>query len=194
MLTLEITSDISQELIEKIVLMDHDAYPPDDQMTWDRAYMIYGHIKDSLILLKEDGRLIGFVSIYGIRPDLVPLAIKRQRPIFAVEEKAHLLPVITEPCDGYLHNIILCPEYRGRGYRRFLYLGLKCWLDRHERLNRIWADAVSENGRRALDALGLVPCPELKGLWGGEMQNVYLAIEKQLAGIRFDPNTIQEAR
>ena len=181
MLTLEITSDISQELVEKIVLMDHDAYPPDDQMTWDRAFMIYGLIKDSLILLKEDGLMIGFLSIYGIRLNLVPLAVQRQKPIFAVEAREHLLPIITEPCDGYLHNIILHPEYRGKGYRRCLYLGLRHWLDRHAGIGRIWADAVSENGRRALDALGLSPCPDLTGLWGGEIESVRAALDRQLA-------------
>ncbi len=179
-LTLEITKEISRELIETIVHMDHDAYPPDDQMTWERAFMIYGLIKDSLILLKEDGKLAGFLSIYGVRPDLVPLAIKRRQPIFAVEEREHLLPEIAGPADGYLHNIILYPEYRGKGYRRYLYLGLKHWLDSHEGLGHIWADAVSEHGQRALEAIGFAPHPELKGLWGGEMENVRNALEKQL--------------
>ncbi len=179
-LTLEITKEISRELIETIVRMDHDAYPPGDQMTWDRAYMIYGLIQDSLILLKEDGKLIGFLSIYGVRPDLVPLAVKRQQPIFAVEEREHLLPELSGPAEGYLHNIILRPEYRGRGYRRYLYLGLKHWLDKHEGIGHIWADAVSGHGQRALEAIGLVPCSELKGLWGGKIEDVRSALEKQL--------------
>ncbi len=179
-LSLEITKEICTELIETIVHMDHDAYPPGDQMTWDRAFMIYGMTKDSLILLKEDGRLAGFLSIYGIRKDLVPLAIERQQPIFAVEEREHILPVITEPCDGYLHNIILQPDYRGKGYRRYLYLGLMHWLSRHEGIGQIWADAVSEHGQRALLALGLVPYPKLKGLWGGGINSVRSALENQL--------------
>ena len=179
-LTLEITKEIPAELIETVTRMDHDAYPVEDQMTWDRAFMIYGLIKDSLILLKEDEKLIGYLSIYGIRQDLVPLAVKRGQPIFAVEEKEHLLPHITGPADVSLHNIIILPEYQGRGLRRCLYLGMKHWLDTHGSLSRLWADAVSGHGQRALKALGLSPCPELHRLWGGEMEDVLAALNKQL--------------
>ncbi len=179
-LSLEITKEISRELIETITNMDHDAYPPDDQMTWDRAFMIYGLIKDSLILLKEDEKLIGFLSIYGIQKELVPLAIKRQQTIFAVEERKHLLTEIAGPCDGYLHNIIIYPEYRGMGYRRYLYLGLKHWLQLHEGIGQIWADAVSVHGQRALEALSFDPYPELKGLWGAGIENVQYALDRQL--------------
>lgn len=179
-LSLEITKEISRELIETITNMDHDAYPPDDQMTWDRAFMIYGLINDSLILLKEDEKLVGYLSIYGIRQDLVPLAIQRQQTIFAVEERRHLLVKIAEPCDGYLHNIIIYPEYRGKGYRRYLYLGLKHWLNRHEGIGQIWADAVSVHGQRALEALGFVPYAELKGLWGGKIEDILTALDKQI--------------
>lgn len=179
-LTIEITKEISRELIETITNMDHDAYPPEDQMTWDRAFMIYGLMKDSLILLKEDEKLLGYLSIYGIRQDLVPLAIMRQQTIFAVEERQHLLEKITGPADGYLHNIIIYPEYRGKGYRRYLYLGLKHWLNNHEGIGQIWADAVSVHGQRALHSLGFAPYPELKGLWGAKIENVQKALDKQL--------------
>lgn len=182
-LTIEITKDIPRELIETITKMDHDAYPPEDQMTWERAFMIYGLIKDSLILLKEDEKLVGYLSIYGIRQDLVPLAIKRQQTIFAVEERQHLLTEIIGPADGYLHNIIIYPEYRGRGYRRYLYLGLKHWLNNHEGIGQIWADAVSIHGQRALDALGFVPYPELKGLWGARIENVQSALDRHIQKI-----------
>jgi ribosomal protein S18 acetylase RimI-like enzyme len=179
-LTLEITKEIPRELIETVTNMDHDAYPPEDQMTWDKAFMIYGLIKDSLILLKEDGELVGYLSIYGIRKDLVPLAIKHQEPIFTAEERKHLLPDIAGTCDGYLHNIIIYPEYRGKGYRRYLYLGLWHWLNRHEGIVRIWADAVSVPGQRALMALGFEPYPELKGLWGGKIENIRSALDRQI--------------
>lgn len=179
-LTIEITKEISRELIETITNMDHDAYPPEDQMTWDRAFMIYGLMKDSLILLKEDEKLVGYLSIYGIRQDLVPLAIMRQQTIFAVEERQHLLENIVGPADGYLHNIIIYPEYQGKGYRRYLYLGLKHWLDNHVGIVQIWADAVSVHGQRALEALGFAPYPELKGLWGAKIDVVRMALDKQL--------------
>ena len=182
-LSIEITKEIPKELIETVTNMDHDAYPPEDQMTWERAYMIYGLIKDSLILLKEDNRLIGYLSIYGIRQDLVPLAIKRRQTIFAVEERQHLLTEIIGPADGYLHNIIIYPEYRGMGYRRYLYLGLKHWLKSHEGISQIWADAVSVPGQRALQALGFAPCPELKGLWGAQIGNVLEALDSQIENI-----------
>lgn len=181
MLTLEITKTIPDELIAQIVEMDHAAYPPEDQMTWDRAYMIYHCIQDSLILLKEDGRLVGHLSIYAVRPDLVPLAIREQKPIFYVEEKEHLLPVVEGPCDGYLHNIILYPEYRGRGFRRYLYLGMKRWLKTHPGIRYLWADAVSEYGQRAASSLGMKACPELDRLWGGELQTVLKALDRQIA-------------
>lgn len=187
-LSLEITKEISRELIKTITNMDHDAYPPDDQMTWDRAFMIYGLIKDSLILLTEDEKLVGYLSIYGIHKDLVPLAIKRQQTIFAVEERKHLLTEIAEPCDGYLHNIIINPEYRGKGYRRYLYLGLKHWLQLHEGIGQIWADAVSVHGQRALEALGFVPYPELKGLWGAGIKNVQNALNRQIQTFGSNPN------
>lgn len=187
-LSLEITKEISRELIETITNMDHDAYPPDDQMTWDRAFMIYGLIKDSLILLKEDEKLVGYLSIYGIHKDLVPLAIKCQQTIFAVEERKHLLTEIAEPCDGYLHNIIINPEFRGKGYRRYLYLGLKHWLQLHEGIGQIWADAVSVHGQRALEALGFVPYPELKGLCGAGIRNVQSALDRQIQKIGSNTN------
>ncbi len=192
-LFLEITKEISKELIETMVHMDHDAYPPEDQMTWDRAFMIYGLIKDSLILLTEDEKLIGFLSIYGIQKELVPLAIKRQQTIFAVEERKHLLTEIAGPCDGYLHNIIIYPEYRGMGYRRYLYLGLKHWLQLHEGIGQIWADAVSVHGQRALDALGFAPYPELKGLWGAGIENVQNALDRQIEKIGSNPKIIIKA-
>lgn len=187
-LSLEITKEISRELIETMVHMDHDAYPPDDQMTWDRAFMIYGLIKDSLILLTEDEKLIGFLSIYGIRQELKPLAVQRQKPIFSVEERKHLLTEISGPADGYLHNIILYPEYRGKGYRRYLYLGLWHWLNTHEGIEQIWADAVSVHGQKALEALDFAPCPELKGLWGAKTEIVLNALEKQLQKIGSNQN------
>ena len=179
-LSLQITSSISKELIARIVQMDHDAYPPEDQMTWERAEWIYGLIGDSLILLKEDGRMIGFLSIYAVRQDLVPLAIASQKPIFDVESPEHLIPVISGPADGYIHNIIMDPEYRGRGYRRYLYLGLRYWLDKHPGIGYLWADAVSEHGQRALKGLGLEPSPDLPRLWGGDMKSVLAALGRQL--------------
>lgn len=181
-LTLEITKEISRELLAAIVEMDHAAYPPEDQMTWDRAEMIYTYLPDSLILLKEDGRLIGFLSIYGVSRELVPLAISRQCPIFLAEERKHLMQKIEPLADGYLHNIILNPDMRGRGYRRHLYLGLKHWLNSHPGILNIWADAVSEHGQRALAAIGLEAYPALKGLWGGSLQSVLRALEEKLAG------------
>jgi ribosomal protein S18 acetylase RimI-like enzyme len=187
-LTLEITKEISRDLIETMVHMDHDAYPPEDQMTWERAFMIYGFIKDSLILLKDNGKLIGFLSIYGIRQDLKPLAVQLQKTIFAVEERRHLLTEIAGPCDGYLHNIIIYPEYRGKGYRRYLYLGLWHWLNTHEGIGQIWADAVSAHGQRALEALGFAPCPELKGLWGAKIEGVHNALDRLLHDIGNDMN------
>ena len=180
-LTLTITKEIPHSLIETIIAMDHDAYPPEDQMTRDRAFMIYGLIRDSLILLKDGGQLIGFLSIYGVRPDLAPLAVARRQPIFAVEEREHLIPILSGPADGYLHNIILNPECRGKGYRRYLYQGLKYWLNSHTGIERIWADAVSAHGERALAALGLAPCPLLHGLWGGDIQSVHGSLDRQLA-------------
>ena len=179
-LSLQITSSISKELIGQIVQMDHDAYPPEDQMTWERAEWIYGLVGDSLILLREDGRMIGFLSIYGVRQDLVPLAIASQKPIFEVESPEHLIPEITGPADGYIHNIILNPEYRGRGYRRYLYLGLKHWLDKHPGIGYLWADAVSVHGQRALKGLGMEPSPALPRLWGGDTQSVLEALDRQL--------------
>jgi GNAT superfamily N-acetyltransferase len=130
--------------------------------------------------LKEDGRMIGFLSIYAVRQDLVPLAIASQKPIFDVESPEHLIPRITGPADGYIHNIILDPEYRGCGYRRYLYLGLRYWLDKHPGIGYLWADAVSEYGQRALKGLGLEPSPALPRLWGGETQSVLEALERQL--------------
>lgn len=179
-LSLQITSGISQELIARIVQMDHEAYPPKDQMTQERADMIYTLIGDSLILLKEDGRMIGFLSVYGVREDLVPLAVKKQIPIFLAEGREHLIPVMTGQADGYIHNIILRPEFRGKGYRRYLYLGLKYWLDSHPGISRLWADAVSEHGQRALKDLGMEPDPRLHGLWGAGIQTVREALEHSL--------------
>ena len=185
-LTLEITKEISGGLLAAIVEMDHAAYPPEDQMTWDRAEMIYTYLTDSLILLKEDGRLIGYLSIYGVSPELVPLAVMRQCPIFLAEERQHLLQKITPPADGYLHNIILNPDMRGRGYRRYLYLGMRHWLNCHPGISHIWADAVSVDGQRALAAIGLAPYKDLKGLWGGSIQSVAQALEDQLSGFTWE--------
>ncbi len=182
LLSLEITKEIPMELIEAILQMDHDAYPPEDQMTRDRAYMIYTLIADSLILLKEDGRLIGHFSVYAVRPELIELAIRRQKHIFLVEEAHHLLPRVEGAAHGYIHNIILRPEYRGLGYRRYLFLGLSRWLERHPGITDFWGDAVSGPGQRALAALGLAPRPELSGLWGGDIQSVQEALHRQLAG------------
>ena len=181
-LTIEITKNISRELLTAIVEMDHAAYPKDDQMTWDRAEVIYTYLQDSLILLKEDEKLLGFLSIYAIKPELVPLAIQRQCPIFLAEEKKHLMKVVTSPAQGYLHNIILQPELRGKGYRRYLYLGLEHWLHCHSGISHIWADAVSEHGMRALSAIGFSAYMELKGLWGGSIQSVLKALEQKLSG------------
>lgn len=182
-LSLEITKEIPTELIEAILQMDHDAYPPEDQMTRDRAYMIYTLIADSLILLREDGRLIGHLSVYAIKPELVQLAIQRQKYIFLVEEAHHLLPRIDGSAHGYIHNIILRPEYRGLGYRRYLLLGLSQWLECHPGITDFWGDAVSGPGQRALGAMGLTPRPELCGLFGGGIQSVREALDRQLAGI-----------
>lgn len=182
-LSLEITKHIPAELIEAILQMDHDAYPPEDQMTRDRAYMIYTLISDSLILLREDGRLIGHLSVYAIRPELADLAIRHQKHIFLVAESRHLLPAITGPAHGYIHNIILKPEYRGLGYRRYLLLGLWQWLQIHPGITDFWGDAVSGHGRRALASMGLTPRPELDGLWGGDARSVQEALERQLAGL-----------
>ncbi len=181
-LTLEVTKEISRELLAVIVEMDHAAYPPEDQMTWDRAEMIYTYLQDSLILLREDGRLIGFLSIYAVSSELVPLAVRRQCPIFLAEEKHQLMQCVTPPVEGYLHNIIMHPDLRGRGYRRYLFLGLRHWLNSRPGISHIWADAVSEHGQRALAAIGLVPYPELKGLWGGSMQSVLQALDGKLSG------------
>lgn len=182
-LSLEITRQISTDLIEAILRMDHDAYPPEDQMTRDRAYMIYTLIADSLILLREDGKLIGHLSVYAVQPELAALAIRRQQRIFAVEESRHLMPAITGPAHGYIHNIILLPEYRGLGYRRYLLLGLWKWLQIHPGITAFWGDAVSGLGQRALASMGLTPRPELDGLWGGDIQSVLEALTRQLAGL-----------
>ena len=190
-LTLTITKEISPELLEQIVEMDHEAYPPEDQMTWEKAGMIYGLIKDSLILLWDAEQLIGQLSIYGISPDLVQMAIKKQKPIFHVEEKRHLMAEITPPCDAYIQNIIIKPAYIGKGYRKYLLLGLKQWLQTHPGIRHVWADAVSIHGQRSLQAIGLSPVPALNGLWGGNIETVHKTLSERLDGRDLDSNLTQ---
>ena len=113
-MNVEFTSHINDGLIAEVVAMDHAAYRPDDQITWERANALYHKVEDSLILLKNDSQTIGYISVFFVNHDTVKHALENQRPIYKLPV-SDLLDCDEINSDIYIHNIIIRPEYQRHG-------------------------------------------------------------------------------
>ena len=164
MLSVEITKSIHKSLISEAVHMDHEAYLPEDQITWERAATIYGRNGDSLILLKDDQLLIGYLSVFLVNRIVVDKAVKSRSPIYK-QPLDDLLQLEKHTGDVYIHNIIIKPQFQQKGYRKLLFIGLHNWVLRHTIGTDFWADVVTEKGAQAVKAIGLMPLPECDDIW-----------------------------
>ncbi len=172
---IELTASVPEALLRQVVALDHAAYPPQDQITWARARTVYGAAPDSLILLRDGETLAGYLSVFRVNRGMAEAALRAGTPIYKCPLPA-LLSFGDADGDLYIHNIILAPAYRGRGYRRLLFQGLAQWLETHSPGLSVWADVVTPQGGQAMGALGLKPLAADAHAWRGTAEDLRAAL------------------
>lgn len=153
MYTIKLIRQVSRDDIEKAIEMDHAAFPFDNWISRGDAEAIYSNKKDCLILLLQDAVPVGLTTIFALSRRLPAQAVECRKPIYKLLTRETL----SDPDTGilYCHCFLLLPAYRGKGLIHLLYRGLGTWLaENGKAYSRLYADSVSEDGRRCLKRLG----------------------------------------
>ena len=144
-----LSKSIDAELIERLIEMDHAAFPQEDWIAQDEAEVIYTAGQDCLVLLYQGEVLIGFVTALLLSENLMREAAEKDTPVYKLLDPASL----SDGCNDavYLHCFLLLPQHRKRDLVYALYKGLRAWLN--QRVSGdipIYAEAVSQGGINCL--------------------------------------------
>lgn len=156
MYSLKLMNSVSENRIEKAIEMDHAAFQKSDWITKADAELIYRNKKNCLIWLTEEDTPAGFVTIFPLNERIAIQAVEKSKPIYKLLDEDAIHDPDTDIL--YCHCFLILPAYRGRGLVYQLYEGLNMWLEQNgAQYTSIYADAVSQDGRRCLERLGFAP-------------------------------------
>ena len=135
--------------MEALELQFYDAEfitPPEESLRW------YGHHPHSTVAAECDGRLIGFVNLFPVQPE-VYTALREGSFNDHFMELEHVAPLTTTPLHMFLCCVVVDKDYQRRGIARQLlrtavqpYIGLPCLS--------VITDNVTPDGERLSKRLG----------------------------------------
>jgi len=149
MYELVLLKSINADMIDTLVKMDNATFPPEDWIKKDEAEMLYNAKQDSVTILYENKKSIGFVTAFLINENLVRKAIEKDTPIYQLLDSINLSDEKNDAV--YIHCFLILPEYRNKDLIYALYKGLGIWLKENANADfSVYAEAVSEEGINCL--------------------------------------------
>jgi GNAT superfamily N-acetyltransferase len=179
MYQIKLIESATEDVIKQCIELDHGAFPFEDWITEEEADLIYRNKKNCAIWLTQDGEPVGLVTVFALNEKIPKEAMEKNKPIY----KLLTQDILSDADTGvlYCHCFLLLPQCRGKGLIYNLYEGLKLWLEEKGGVyNDLYADAVSEDGRRCLERLGFFQVHsfgEAGALYSACKENVLNAIK-----------------
>jgi len=160
--------DLDNKLLNEIMEIDSLVYPKHLLATFDEFNNRFLANRDSFILLYDDGKLIGYMCLFPVKPVLYNRILTEDK-LFDADITGDMIEQYRphETYDLYLLSVAIRPEYQNRGLSKLLREGFFKYLsdkkDKGISFSSAVAVAISKEGQRLLEKIGFIKKKDITG-------------------------------